>query len=220
MQNNMRGDHPHPGLRQRGASLITVMLILIVVSALGIGAVQISIMAERSARNDRDMQVAWQATEAALMDAQFEIQGDGNGKGGSRSAVFGNVPVVGMFSDNCGTTGTERGLCSVSAVPVPGAPARKPVWLRASFTSSTTPSVEFGTFTGATYPNNANNVNVGGVRSARAPRYLIELMADYDAGRQALDKSEQTPNYMYRITSIGFGPHERIQAVAQMLLRP
>jgi type IV pilus assembly protein PilX len=210
-----------PPIRQRGASLITVMLILIVVSALGIGAVQISIMGERSARNDRDMQVAWQATEAALMDAQFDIQGNKNAAGGTRSAVFGSaprdLPMVGMFSATCGTAGNEQGLCSAADVPAVGALPVTPAWLLADFTSANTPSVEFGTFTGAKFPNSANK---GGVRSARSPRYLIELMADYDAGLQALDKSKQTPNYMYRITSMGFGPREDIQAVAQMLLRP
>jgi type IV pilus assembly protein PilX len=218
MHHTTQRNSPQLAQRQRGASLITVMLILIVVSALGIGAVQISIMGERSARNDRDMQVAWQATEAALMDAQFDIQGDEDDTGGTRSAIFGSaprdLPMVGMFSTNCGTTGDERGLCSTGDVQATGAPPIRPAWLRASFTSATTPSVEFGTFTGAAYPS------TGGVRSARAPRYLIELMADYDAGLQALDKSKQTPNYMYRITSMGFGPREDIQAVAQMLLRP
>jgi len=47
--------------RQTGASLIMVMLILIVVSILGVGAAQIALMSERSARNDRDMQIAWQS---------------------------------------------------------------------------------------------------------------------------------------------------------------
>lgn len=44
---------------QRGVSLIVVMLILIVVSLLGVGAAQISLMSERGARNDRDQLVAW-----------------------------------------------------------------------------------------------------------------------------------------------------------------
>ncbi len=52
--------------RQRGASLIMVMMILVVVSILGISAVQVSMMSERGARNDRDGQVSWQAAEAGV----------------------------------------------------------------------------------------------------------------------------------------------------------
>ncbi|MBP9942440.1 MAG: hypothetical protein KBF33_13790, partial [Comamonas sp.] len=58
---------------QQGVSLIMVMLIMVVVSMLGIGGVQIAMMAERGARNDRDMQIAFQAAEAALIDAEFDI---------------------------------------------------------------------------------------------------------------------------------------------------
>jgi len=66
----------HPEFRhksQHGVSLIMVMLILIVVSVLGVGSAQIALMSERGARNDRDQQVAWQAAEAALNDADFDM---------------------------------------------------------------------------------------------------------------------------------------------------
>ncbi|HUD33331.1 MAG TPA: PilX N-terminal domain-containing pilus assembly protein, partial [Variovorax sp.] len=72
---------------QRGVSLIVVLLILVVVSVLGVGGAQIALMAERGSRNDRDMQVAWQAAEAALMDAEFDIHGP-NTAAASRRAVF------------------------------------------------------------------------------------------------------------------------------------
>lgn len=59
---------------QRGVSLIVVLLILVIVSILGVSGVQISMMAEKSARNSRDYQIAWQASEAALVDAEFDIE--------------------------------------------------------------------------------------------------------------------------------------------------
>ena len=209
---------PDRRARQRGASLIAVMLILIVVSALGIGAVQISLMGERSARNDRDMQVAWQAAEAALMDAQFDIHGDATAAGGTRSVVFGQAPkdppLVDNFKVGCGDTGNELGLCNVTEPPNPLPADWRPPWLTVDFTGADTRTVEFGDFTGRAYPNN------GGVRSAQAPRYLIELLRDHGAGLQAVDKGEQPQYFMYRVTAMGFGPREDIRAVAQMLLRP
>ncbi len=200
--------------RQHGASLIAVMLILIVVSALGIGAVQISMMGERSARNDRDMQVAWQAAEAALMDAQFDIQGDGTATGGDRSAIFGQAPkdppVVDAFKVGCDGTGNEVGLCNAMDIPV----GNRPPWLTIDFTGANARTVEFGDFTSRDYPSN------GGVRSAQPPRYLIELLRDHGAGLKAGDKGTQPQYFMYRVTSMGFGPREEIRAVAQMLMRP
>ncbi len=68
---------PDRAEREYGASLIMVMLILVVVSLLGVSAVQVSILGERSARNDRDYQIAFQAAEAALLDAEIDMNGPG-----------------------------------------------------------------------------------------------------------------------------------------------
>ena len=62
---------------QKGASLIMVMIILTIVSMIGIAGVQISMMSERGARNDRDYQLAWQSAEAGLMDAENDLFGPG-----------------------------------------------------------------------------------------------------------------------------------------------
>jgi type IV pilus assembly protein PilX len=209
------GIRRRPTRPQSGASLIMVMLILIVVSALGIGAVQISMMSERGARNDRDMQVAWQASEAALMDAEFDIRGP---LPSVRRSAFGSngappdrtlLPLTG-----CGTSGWSTGLCALvdegqAALNV------KQSWLTVDFEiySNSAPTAAFGSFTGQQqYPSGV------GVRPARAPRYVIEPIRDYWDAR---DKSAQADaRYMYRVTAMGFGPRDDIQAVSQMLVRP
>ncbi len=203
---------------QRGASLIVVMLILIVVSALGIGAAQISMMGERSARNDRDMQVAWQAAEAALMDAEFDIRGP-NVSANSRVALFGpdsSQPDRTKFDMSlCGDSVANKtqGLCEL-VDEAAGATVRQK-WLQVDFTvdSSSAKSVAMGTFTDMPYSSGGT-----GIRSAKAPRYVIEPIRDYQGQR---DKSQPAnAKYLYRVTAMGFGPREDIQAVAQMILRP
>ncbi|HWV62571.1 MAG TPA: PilX N-terminal domain-containing pilus assembly protein, partial [Oxalicibacterium sp.] len=57
-----------------GATLIVVLLLLIVVLLLGVGASQIALQGEKSSRNDRDHQIAFQAAEAALLDAETDIE--------------------------------------------------------------------------------------------------------------------------------------------------
>lgn len=177
-----------------------VMLILIVVSILGVGGAQIALMGERSARNDRDYQVAWQSAEAALLEAEFDIRGPGTS---TRKDTFSNTNKA-EFLDGCGTSGNSKGLCLPAATG-------KPVWLSANFTASDSPTTEFGDFTGRTFA--ASNV---GVSPAKKPRYLIEILDDAEAfGNLAIGKK----NYIYRVTAMGFGPREDIQAVMQMVFR-
>jgi len=183
--------------RQRGASLIMVMLILIVVSLLGVGGAQIALMSERGARNDRDQQVAWQAAEAALIDAEVDMIG----ATATRKTLFnGNMQTA--FLPGCGTAGTSIGLCDVTATG-------KPAWLTVDFTDtgSSAQTTAFGTFTAHTFA--AGSV---GVQPAKVPRYIIELVPD-----PVGDKSN--PTFLYRVTSMGFGPRADIQAVVQMLYR-
>ena len=181
---------------QRGASLIMVMLILVVVSLLGVGGAQIAIMSERGARNDRDQQVAWQAAEAALIDAEIDMIDPTL----ARKVLF-NGKTQSAFVAGCGTSGTSVGLCDLTVTG-------KPAWLTADFTAtSSAATTQFGAFTGRTFA--AGGV---GIQPAKAPRYIFELVPDPIG-----DKAD--PAYLYRVTAMGFGPRADIQAVLQMLYR-
>lgn len=198
--------------RQRGVSLILVLLILLIVSGLGVAASNIAVMGERGARNDRDMQIAWQAAEAALMDAEFDVRGP---LASTRRAVFGTGGASPdrtlLPASGCGTTDSARGLCAL----VDDATTGTPTWLTVDFTAtgSDAPTAEFGQFTGQDYPAGDT-----GVRPVRPPRYIVEPIRD---NWEVRDKSQQTEaRYLYRVTAMGFGPRADIQAAAQMILRP
>ena len=184
-----------------GASLIIVLLILMVVSVLGLGAAQIALMGERSARNDRDQQIAWQAAEAAMIDAELDIFAESTI--GTRKDIFDGKNAK-DFVAGCGTSGTSKGLCAFDAA------AAKPVWLTVDFTNTDedAPTVPYGQFTERSFAYG----NVG-IQPALPPRYLIELLPD--PGRTDLTKV----TYVYRVTAVGFGPRSDIQAVLQMLYR-
>jgi len=183
---------------QRGVSLIMVMLILVVVSLLGIGGVQIAIMGERGARNDRDQQVAWQAAEAGLIDAENDML---TATSATRRAVF-DGKTQKDFVAACGASGDSTGLCSLVLTG-------KQAWLTVDFTATGTsaPTTPFGKFTGRTFA--AGGV---GIQPAKAPRYVIEVVSDPNG-----DKSD--PTFLYRVTAMGFGPRTDIQAVLQMIYR-
>ncbi|MBY0467665.1 MAG: pilus assembly protein [Burkholderiaceae bacterium] len=186
---------------QRGVALVVVMLILLVVVVLGVGGAQIALLSERTARYDRDYLIASQAAEAALMDAEFDIRGPG----GTRSTQFaqGND---GIFVSGCGSSSTTRGLC----LPYPD--TAKPIWARVDFldTSTSAPTVKYGDFTGRSFQAGS------GIRPAREPRYIIELIDDQAQGNNAA--GGQVPK-MYRVTAMGFGPRVDVQVVLQMVFR-
>jgi type IV pilus assembly protein PilX len=59
---------------QRGAALLIALLMLVVLLMLGIAAVRIGLQSEKISRNWRDRQIAWQAAEAALLDAEYDVR--------------------------------------------------------------------------------------------------------------------------------------------------
>lgn len=193
--------------RQSGASLLMVMMILIIVSILGVSAVEIAMMSEKGSRNDRDSQVAWQSAEEALMDAEIDIRADGvtGAVASDRKGQFTNENKA-AFLASCGdpTSGQSHGLC-LPAI------SGKPVWLTTNFTTSNSSTTEFGEFT-----HRAFDASSVGVRPSKKPRYMIEILDDPEAfGDLSIGKKK----YVYRVTSMGFGPRDDIQAVMQMVFR-
>lgn len=61
---------------QRGISLFMVMMFLVILSILGITAMQSSTFSARIAGNEADRTLAFQAAESALRDAEKDILGD------------------------------------------------------------------------------------------------------------------------------------------------
>lgn len=197
----------YTGPHQQGMSLIVVLLLLVIVSMLGVASMQISLMGERGARNDRDMQVAWQGAEAALTDAQIGLRSASN-------------PIDSLVIESgCSTTVGTRGFCRPNLI--------KALWLTVDFNDATgsAETAALGTYTGRTFAN-ANGVANKGIQPAQAPRYIVE-----DLGSAASGQGQQvTSNYNgasfssnfghdYRITAMGFGPRSDIQAVAQTIFR-
>jgi type IV pilus assembly protein PilX len=193
--------------KQRGVSLVIALLMLIAVFLLGISATRIALQGEKASRNDRDRQIALQAAEAALMDAELDIENSPDITK-TRSTLFSKNKVDG-FIDGCGAGEHNAflGLCAVAAESAP------PVWLSVDFMdamSATTRSVPYGKFTGQTFPT------AQGSLPAKLPRYIIELMV-YNKPGEAADVSART--YFYRVTALGFGARDSTRVVLQTFYR-
>jgi type IV pilus assembly protein PilX len=62
---------------QRGAALVTSLLLLMVLTIIGVTVMQMSRMQERMAGNTRDLNLAFQAAEGALRGAEAYIRAQG-----------------------------------------------------------------------------------------------------------------------------------------------
>ena len=193
--------------RQRGVTLVIVLMLLVIVTLLGVGAARIALLGERTTRNERDYQIAWQAAEAALMDAQFDIRGPNSGSA-QRVALF-TPENTSNFGPGCNTSAEFRGMCAPSE--------GKPVWAQVDFLDdgADAPTVAYGTFTGRAFDSGTT-----GVKPARAPRYMIEVVRDQTPmGSAASNTGSKAAPIMYRITSMGFGPREDVQVVLQIAFK-
>ena len=61
-------------LRQRGAALVIALLMLLVMTVLGVAAMQVTRMEERMAGNSRDVNLAFQGAEAGLRDSEAVVE--------------------------------------------------------------------------------------------------------------------------------------------------
>jgi Tfp pilus assembly protein PilX len=187
---------------QSGASLIVVLLLLVVVLSLGVSAAQMALQGERASRNDRDRQIAFQAAEAGLIDAEQDIEQAADTKG-PRRAFFASDNVLG-FVDGCGNDEDNLGLCALDET--------SPAWQTVDFMDQTSAarSVPYGHFTGQL-------LQVGhGSLPGRLPRYIVERMGDSTPGTSA-GQEERSP--IYRITAIGFGARDTTQVVLQTMYK-
>ena len=160
--------------RQRGASLIVALLMLMAVLMLGSSSAQIALQGEKAARNDRERQIALQAAEAALMDAELDIE-NANGAD-SRSELFDRHSTEG-FTTGCGAGLASRHLGLCTRAPDGATPA----WQSIDFLdgSANARSVPYGHFTGQYFQTGAASLPV------RPPRYIIEVMPFNKEGEAA-----------------------------------
>lgn len=183
-------------VRSRGAALVTALFLMLAVLMLGVAGARTALNGAKAARHERDRHLALQAAEAALADAERDIEG-GADPGSERAVLLaGGSPAA--FSDACAGGGASLGLCARTAPPAP------PVWQQADLADPAV-AAGYGSFTGAAMPTGS------GLLPARPPRYVIELLAVPGASAAA--------GSFYRITAIGFGSLATTRVVLQSTYR-
>jgi type IV pilus assembly protein PilX len=209
---------------QRGVSLVIVMMFLLAITGVTAWSVRKSMFGEGMARNQLDQEVAHQAAESALRDAERDILNLTSSTlvNASCTRSRDRPPQVPDFSSTC-----TNGFCvldesvyassnwTTGAVSEPWWPTGKGGLWNDDFDTKpgrdpvTTTNCNFtggvpvGTYTGATA--------LPGV--AVQPEYLVELF------RRTSNVTYQ-PTNVYRITARGFGYTQRTQVVLQTIFIP
>jgi type IV pilus assembly protein PilX len=129
----------------RGFSLIVILLMMVALAMLGLGAMNSSIIQERMVGNARDRQVALQAAEAAVRDAEIDIER--------------NVNAAVGFAEGC-----ANGLC-ISPSDSSDNPLSAPLWQGINWDATRV----YGSSTGAPALLGPDNVAL-----AAQPRYFVE----------------------------------------------
>ena len=142
---------------QRGISLVIVMIFLVILSLLGISAMQSSTLSSRVARNEADRNLAFQAAESALRDGELDVR---NQRFDRSKCVAGNLGCRAnqMQGKTRFDVACTEGRCVFQDGVSP--------WETSTRWSSAGSSVAYGTYTGAA---NIPLVNT-------QPRYLLEAL--------------------------------------------
>ena len=209
---------------QNGVALIVVLIFIVALTSLAIYSANDVSLGERLARNQLDSKVAQEAAEAALRDAEFDLQlTNGTLRAGAFCARLAGLerPSTAPSAYSAFTSVCDRGQCAPSPSVTAGnsnyatAPSAtnyeawwpaskgglwndnlstKPTTAASANCATFTGGVPFGTFTGRS--------RVVGV--SRQPEYLIERMS---------------PDFV-RITARGFGRNVNTEIVVQSYFRP
>ncbi|WP_342051818.1 MULTISPECIES: pilus assembly PilX family protein [unclassified Cupriavidus] len=184
--------------RQRGISLVMVLLFLVILTLVGVAASMSGRSAELMSRNARDENVALQAAESALRDARQDI-------GVARALPAGNA--VGA-SPTCDWP-SYKGYCT------PASLGEQPRWEQ--YIEDPLRSVELGEITALKTEQKMPTLSAGkGGGVSRQPRYIIERLPDLNNGGGTCP---ECISYVYRITAVGYGTNTTTRVMVQEVVR-
>lgn len=209
--------------QQEGVALIVVLIFIVALTSLAIYSARDVSLGERLARNQLDSQVAREAAEAALRDAEFDLL---LATGSMRAGAFCDRNIDRPLSDAAASSAFQancpRGQCSLppgmlattNYATAPSANNYEPWWPASrgglwnddiSTKPTTVSSANCPSFTGGVpYGTFSGRTRIAGV--SRQPEYLIETL-------------NIAPDFM-RITARGFGRNPNTEIVLQSYFRP
>lgn len=190
--------------KQKGVALVFVLIMMTMVFSIAAITSKLVTNAERTARNDRDRQTAFQAAEAALSDAEIDLMGP-------NTFVTQRVSSFDTQGASIGCLGTAdmRGFCGASADPT------KPNYRLVDFddTTATRKYTTYGEFTGR---EDSFAFSSNGALPSKLPKYIIEKVT-LDFANRGLPSGNRAFNG-FVITAVGYGLNADTKVYLQALI--
>jgi type IV pilus assembly protein PilX len=189
--------------RQSGAVLIISLIMLLLLTIIASVGLQNSGLEEKMAGNLRDRNLAFQAAEAGLRDAEFDISNlnFNNTKHSNTPRINGLSSFVADCGASTSSNANDDGLCYNGAAGYTTAPIESTVNMYPSVNTGK-PSVGYGSFTNApALPN-----------LSAQPRYIIEGFRFRTPGKGV--------EFFYRITVRAQGVNENTVVWLQEFFKP
>ncbi len=174
--------------QQSGAALVVSLIFLVILTLLGLTAMQTGILEERMAGNTRDRNLAFQAAEAAMRDAEYDTHC--RQAGGTKEQKLRSIGCISGMS-GADTSCTEGLCCTPSSSGLSCVEPATPV-----YNSLSTSGITYGYYT-LGYVNNQTFPQV-----SKQPQYLIEPFV------------YQGHSY-FRISTAGYGINGTTTAILQ-----
>ena len=200
MMNSESRLHPFsPRFHQKGAALVTSLIILLILTILGVSAMSGSSLEEIMAGNMRDQNVAFDAAEAALRDGERRIESWGGVRpiAATDTSTISELYIDGIVLPSAGTPCADYGEC----------PFDLNIWGDVS-------ALVWGIGTSGL----AQTYSLGALSSSAPPLYIIEDLGEIIGSggadwRASVSRSGIT---MYRITARGSGLSENSVVLLQI----
>ena len=192
-------------VRQQGIALVFVLIMMSIATSIALISARITLQGERSARNDRDRQVAFQAAEMALNDAELDIMDPTSARG----CQFGTAALIG--GDGCSAGTDTRGLCGIKT-----SLGDKPIYKDINWEDTTAARayVNYGEFT-----DRGDALQVGSYGApAAAPKYIIvqttmPAVVPFDGGKRQFETTSA-----YRVYALGYGASKETQVMLEAVV--
>lgn len=194
---------------QRGLALVFVLLMMTIAITAALFVARSTLLGDKAARNDRDHQIAFQAAELALNDAELDIMdatlalAPGSK---ARGCKFGNKDIAFYPEPSCSANSERRGFCEL---PIQAPGAAKPMYQVINWedtNDATRVYVKYGEFTGRSdgFKTGDGSTSVKPPEPAKPPKYII--VQSTPAKVQIL-RNKQTFEIeaAYKVYALGYG---------------
>ena len=199
-----------------GFVLATALIFLVALTILGVSALGINSLEEKMLGYSRDRQLAFQAADAALRDAERYLM-SGSFPGGATNFVADCAAGAGLYQIR--TAGKP-----IWAELENGVTCKDDAWagVSSAVNAASGLSFKYGAFSGVgSFKLDSSRV------VASQPRFIVEVISISSTsgngsagGSLVVGRGPASPMYVYRVTAVGFGQRLTTRVLLQAVYRP